>query len=114
MTEKLEELPESERRVLAIVCTDRGQHDQPVRITTAYRFFRGQRGMSHVLRWYRPPALLRDIAEGLAECTDSLSSYEFQCPRCPRRNVQVRQERWWRIVEDHWRAGLPSLDISRL
>lgn len=118
---------------IPIVCTDRRQHKRTViAFVEAWVNDEGERVRAmrhlHVRRvqetsrdhWAEPypPAL-----DGSGE---SRASYQFGCPRCPRR-VRIDGDRWWRSVRAWFEANadpvvaagarasqLPDMDISLL
>jgi len=93
---------------LEVVCTDRGQHKRTL-LTSACRELDGSHGMNHALQNFCPPR----GEEAKPRSASGRDSYVFWCPRCPR-TPHVQRDRWWRLVDDYIRAGLPVLDISLL
>lgn len=93
---------------LAVICTDRGQHKR-IRLATVDGWVNRIDGtdllhMPREGRTFNSPARNPHGAP---------FPYEFRCPIC-HRVLQVKADRWLRVVESVWRAGLDGLDVSYL
>lgn len=93
---------------MPVICTDRGGHKR-IRLTTARREMDGSHGMGHALVHFAPP--MRDAEPGTQGI--SRESYNIICPKCSR-HIQLKSEKWWKLVDDCARVELPELDISLL
>lgn len=85
--------------ILTVFCTDRGQHARKG-ICDVWRDPDGWH-MSDAMKAWFPP----DPNGGHG------GAYRFFCPACPR-DVQLRPDRWWQIVDGATRTGVSKLDLS--
>ena len=118
---------------IALVCTDRGQHDR-VRLGTvlwdnadggrrymlpsdAYtpprsevRFRRAARGQRDY--WRREPRMWPTEWEAPRPASDN--AHNFACPRCPRTPQIHDGPRWDRMLDEARRVGVREIDLSWL
>jgi hypothetical protein len=94
-------------RHVSLVCTDREQHQQ-IKICLLYGTAHRCVGMSDMSGGFFNPPVPEAEPGGL-----SRESYQFFCPRCPRKTV-VTAKRWQAITDKIWRDGLPKFDVSYL
>lgn len=86
--------------LLALVCTDRGQHGAKT-ISEVWDDGDGY-VMTRMAEDWAPPYRIDD---------DVSTVYRFNCPMCPR-DLQYRPDRWWPIFEGAVKSGMSLLDLS--
>jgi hypothetical protein len=119
-----------------IICTDKGQHKRyglaraiwdPWVLEHGVTAEEGRMRLSHggagpwlpPNGWWLPDETAQDReVHRLARMQDPddhtpVDAYVFWCPGC-KRTPQIKHAKFWQMLEDFVRVGVPLLDISRL